>query len=107
MRLIGVFVACAAFALPLSASAATYDVTACGGTGINHSWAASSSQPDYLSVASACPASATYSGVAAYDNLNAPGYAPSGSTASWQFAAPSGTKINEFRYSRYLGKYSD
>lgn len=33
--------------------------------------------------------------------------APDGSSASWTFDAPPGTVVTRWRYSRYLGKYSD
>ena len=49
--------------------------------------------PRYLTVASTCPPAARYSGLAAYDNLTAPGFAPSGAEASWRFTAPRETTI--------------
>src|SRR5205823_10084642 len=45
--------------------------------------------------------------LAAYDNLAAPGYAPSGAQATWRFAAPRETTITALRYSDYLGKHAD
>src|SRR4051794_23675991 len=87
----------------------TFEVVACGDApgGTNNSWAATTNQPAYLAVAVACPPSAEYSGIAVTDSLSAPGNAPTGSTANWQFAAPQGTAITGLRYSRFMGKDGD
>jgi hypothetical protein len=98
----------AALSFAPSASAATYSVVACAAApgGPNHSWVGSTNQPSYLTVATSCPPSGTYSGLTAYDKLASPN-SPTGASVTWQFTAPAGTTITALRYSRYLGKDTD
>ena len=93
-----------------TASAGTYQVTACLGPTllINNSWQPFNNNTTYLETSANCGSedvtggSPKTSGLAAADVLQLTTNVPAGATAGWQFAAPSGDTISAISMDRDL-----
>jgi hypothetical protein len=93
-----------------TASANTYQVSACSATApaVNNSWAPFNSDTTYLETSSICGGSdvtggsATMSGLAAADVLKLMTNVPAGVLAGWRFTAPTGDTISAISMDRDL-----
>jgi hypothetical protein len=98
-----------------TASAGTYEVSACSATTppVNNSWAPFNSDTTYLETSSDCGGSdmtggsATTSGLAAADVLRLMTNVPAGAMAGWRFTAPAGDTISTISMDRDLYDQSE
>lgn len=98
-----------------AARAGTYTVTACSLApgNQNNSWQPFNEDIEHLTTGQGCPPAqgegegAKTTGMFTADSLTGTGNAASGSSAGWQFTAPSGMSIVAVQAVRYLGAYGD
>lgn len=98
-----------------TASAGTYEVSACSATAppVNNSWAPFNSDATYLETSSDCGGSdvtggsATTSGLAAADVLRLMTNVPAGAIVGWRFTAPAGDTISTISMDRDLYDQSE
>jgi hypothetical protein len=98
-----------------TASAGTYQVSACAGATalINNSWQPFDNNTTYLETSANCGSadvtggSPNTSGLAAADVLRLTTNVPAGATAGWRFTAPAGDEINAISIDRDLYDQTD
>src|SRR5271163_2825030 len=98
-----------------TASAGTYQVSACAGATplVNNSWAPFNSDPTQLETPAHCGineitgAKSETSGLAAADVLEPSTQTPQGAVAGWTFSAPSGDTISAIGMNRDLFENSE
>jgi hypothetical protein len=94
---------------PSSATAADYEVLACGAApaNANASWTATNTNVAKVQTSSACGAGGDYGGLVARDVLGVPSTGTAGANAFWSFTAPAGTTIAALTYDRLLASFGD
>ena len=89
-----------ALILAAPASAGTYDVNACGSTGVNHAWVPDTGQPTLYDFKSTCPLQVL--------SHQAPGIrAPFFTGAGWRLVPPPGTVVDRLRIRRFGYAFAD
>ena len=106
---------CSGLVAASTASAGTYQVSACDRAPAeqNNSWQPFNTDIAHLVTGDVCPPSQAggeqekATGLYATDSLTGTGNAASGASAGWSFTAPAGMSIVAFEPDRYLGAYGD
>jgi hypothetical protein len=108
-------VICSGLVAASTASAGTYQVSACDRAPAeqNNSWQPFNTDIAHLVTGDVCPPSQAggeqekTTGLYATDSLTGTGNAASGASAGWSFASPPGMSIVSLQPDRYLGAYGD